>query len=152
MILLKNVSNQKIPPDEFAQHVSKKSPSDENSFECSESYQCYLRDSNSIFRAAGVNSEEGFRNGRRCSTTCSRPGIGLLEAVSCSGRSCLTSSSLTVTVRRPRQRFAEALLSEKPTKSTPAKGSPRPLPFLADAGVGRQRRHSLRDSCAWDIR
>ena len=55
------------PPDEIAQHVSKKSPSDELFllffFESSESDRVfnYLHDSNAIFRAGRINSEWVFR-------------------------------------------------------------------------------------------
>ena len=64
----KNVSGHSNPPDELAQHVSKKkkSPSDELflHFFCKSSesgrFFNYLHDSNSIFRAAGINSEGVF--------------------------------------------------------------------------------------------
>ena len=58
--MLENLQN---PPDEFAQHVSKKSLSDELFlhcfFESSESDRVfnYIHDSNSIFRVGGINSE-----------------------------------------------------------------------------------------------
>ena len=63
MISLKCVSEPSNPPDELAQKVSKKSLSDELFlhffFESSESDRVfnYLHDSNSIFRAAGIDSE-----------------------------------------------------------------------------------------------
>ena len=60
-----NVSEPSNPPDELAQHVSKKKKnlSDEiflYFFEGSESYRVfnYLHDSNSIFRAGKINSEK----------------------------------------------------------------------------------------------
>ena len=64
---VKNVSEPSNPPDELAQNVSKKkSPSNELFlhffFESSESDRVfnYLHDSNSIFRAGGINSEWVF--------------------------------------------------------------------------------------------
>ena len=66
-VFLKNVSRPSKPPDELAQHVSKKSLSDELFlhffFESSESYRVfnYLHDSNSILRAGGIKSEWVFR-------------------------------------------------------------------------------------------
>ena len=62
----KNVSNQKNPPRELAQNVSKNRFRTNYSsffFESSESYRFfnYLHDSNSNFRAAGIYSEEVFR-------------------------------------------------------------------------------------------
>ena len=57
MILLKNVSNQKNPPDELAQKLFKKIPFRKNvSFESSESHRVfnYLLDSNLIFGPAGI--------------------------------------------------------------------------------------------------
>ena len=59
----KQISRPSNPPDELAQNVSKKSLSDELSFhfflESSESDRVFncLHDSNSIFRARGINSE-----------------------------------------------------------------------------------------------
>ena len=60
---VKNLSEPPNPPDELAQLVSKKSVSDELFlhlfFEISESdrFFNYLHDSNSIFRAGRINSE-----------------------------------------------------------------------------------------------
>ena len=67
----KNVSRPSNPPDELAQNVSKKIPFGRiilHSFESSESDRIfnYLHDSNSIFRAPGINSEWVFGRTVRC--------------------------------------------------------------------------------------
>ena len=64
------------PPDELVQNVSKNPFLDELflfSFESSESYRVfnYLHDSNSIFRAAGINSE--WYSGGTVNATSQRP-------------------------------------------------------------------------------
>ena len=58
----KNVSSPSNPPDELAQNISKKSPSDELFLHFSAKVQNlsifnYLHASNSIFRARGIKSE-----------------------------------------------------------------------------------------------
>ena len=60
----KNVSRPSNPPDELAQNVSKKNPSRTNYSSIFSAkvqnlavFFIYLHDSNSIFRAAGINSE-----------------------------------------------------------------------------------------------
>ena len=63
LFFLKNVSDPSNPPDELAQHVSKKNPFRTNyssiflqKFRISPFFY-YLHDSNSIFRARRINSE-----------------------------------------------------------------------------------------------